>query len=128
MPLASLPIIFAVAGAIRRRSIVDARAMCSMSELAPGSNWSVITPRRVIASNVIGPTKRVAVAVMIATTSWPRFCSPRATSTALYAPIPPVTPRAISMVKRDCLPRLFDLLAVFGDLGHGPGDDFLLGN
>ena len=33
---------------------------------------------------------------MIAATSCPRFCRPRATSTALYAPIPPVTPRAMS--------------------------------
>jgi hypothetical protein len=35
----------------------------------------------VIASNVIGPTKRVALAVITATTSWPFFWRPRATST-----------------------------------------------
>ena len=58
--------------------------------------FEAITRRRVIASKVTGPTKRVAECVITATTSWPRFCSPRATSTALYAPIPPVTPRAIS--------------------------------
>src|SRR3954467_12024356 len=56
----------------------------------------MMTPRRVIASNVSGPTNFVADRVITAATSWPRFCSPRATSTALYAPIPPVTPRAIS--------------------------------
>src|SRR3954468_13319016 len=55
-----------------------------------------MTPRRVIASNVSGPTNFVADRVITAATSWPRFCSPRATSTDLYAPIPPVTPRAIS--------------------------------
>ena len=46
---------FAVAGAMSSRSIVDASAMCSMSALAPGSNWSVMTRRRVMASNVTGP-------------------------------------------------------------------------
>src|SRR3954463_5354853 len=55
-----------------------------------------MTPRRVIASNVSGPTNFVADRVITAAISWPRFCSPRATSTALYAPIPPVTPSAIS--------------------------------
>ena len=73
----------AVAGAMSSRSIVEASAMCSMSALAPGSNWSVMTRLRVMASKVTGPTKRVADAVMMATTSWPRVCSPRATSTAL---------------------------------------------
>ena len=32
--------------------------MCSMSALAPGFHWSVMTSRRVIASKVSGPTKR----------------------------------------------------------------------
>ena len=57
--------------------------MCSMSAFAPGFHCDVITGRRVIASNVIGPTNRVAARVMTATTSCPRFCSPRHTSTAL---------------------------------------------
>ena len=43
----------------------------------------VITGRRVIASKVTSPTNLRADRDMIATTSWPRFCSPRATSTAL---------------------------------------------
>src|SRR5438874_2041573 len=37
-----------------------------------------MTRRRVIASNVTGPTNRVADAVMTATTSSPRFASPGA--------------------------------------------------
>ncbi len=57
--------------------------MCSISALAPRAYWSVITGRRVIASNVTSPTKAVADRVMIAATSWPRFCSSRTTSTAL---------------------------------------------
>src|SRR5215471_11869238 len=56
-----------------------------------------MTRRWVIASNVSGPTNRVADGVMIETTSWPRFCSLRATSTALYAPTPPVTPSATNI-------------------------------
>ena len=83
MPFANLPMMLAVAGATSSRSIVDASAMCSMSALAPGANWSVMTGCRVIASKVIGPTNFAAVAVMTATTSWPRFCRPRTTSTAL---------------------------------------------
>src|SRR5438876_1934440 len=57
-----------------------------------------MTCRRVIASKVTGPTKRVAECVITATTSCPRFCSPRATSTALYAPMPPVTPSATRLM------------------------------
>jgi hypothetical protein len=83
MPFASLPIVFAVAGATSRRPMSVASAMCSMLALAPRAYWSVITGRRVIASNVTSPTNFRADRVMIATTSWPRFCSPRATSTAL---------------------------------------------
>src|SRR5438105_8465258 len=55
-----------------------------------------MTRRRVIASNVTAPTNFVAECVITATTSCPRFCSPRTTSTALYAPIPPVTPSVIN--------------------------------
>ena len=57
---------------------------------------SVDTGRRVIASKVSGPTKFVAPWLITATTSCPRFWSPRHTSTDLYAPIPPVTPSAIN--------------------------------
>src|SRR5215471_1670412 len=85
-----------------------------------------MTRRRVIASNVTRPTNRVAECVITATTSWPRFCSPRATSTALYAPMPPVTPSAMSdmamtdqLLRLECLVR--DLLDLFRD-------DFLLGD
>src|SRR3954466_2364460 len=81
-----------------------------------------MTRRRVIASNVTGPTNRVAACVITATTSWPRFCSPRATSTALYAPMPPVTPSAI---------RAIDLFARFLfalERLDSPGDHFLGGD
>jgi hypothetical protein len=74
--------------------MASAIAMCSMSALASGVqsirplrpppwNCAVITGRRVIASNVSAPTKRVAERVITATTSCPCFCSPRHTSTAL---------------------------------------------
>ena len=49
----------------------------------PARTGSVITGWRVIASKVSGPTKRRAARVITACTSWPRFCSSRATSTAL---------------------------------------------
>ena len=83
MPLANLPTVLAVAGAMSSRLMSVAIEMCSMSALLPGLHWSVITRRLVIASNVSGPTKRRADRVMMATTSWPRFCRPRATSIAL---------------------------------------------
>src|SRR6476646_10370609 len=51
-----------------------------------------------MASNVTSPTNFRADRVITATTSWPCCCNPRATSTALYAPIPPVTPRAINAI------------------------------
>src|SRR5262245_14297240 len=119
IPFASLPMMLAVAGAMSRRSIDDASAMCSMSALAPGSNCPVMTRRFVIASKVSAPTNWVAEAVMIATTSCPRFCSPRATSTALYAPIPPVTPSAINMTS---------FALGFADLLDGLGEHLLLGD
>ena len=83
MPLANLPMTLAVAGATSSRAMSDASAMCSMSALAPGAHWSVMTRRRVIASKVTSPTNLRAERVMMATTSWSRFCSSRATSTAL---------------------------------------------
>ena len=55
-PLANLPMVLAVAGATSSRSMLEAIAMCSMSALAPGFHWSVMTSRRVIASKVSGPT------------------------------------------------------------------------
>ena len=73
----------AVAGATSSRSIDEASEMCSMSALAPGSNWPVMTRWRVMASKVSGPTNSVAARVMTTTTSWPAFCRPRTTSTAL---------------------------------------------
>ena len=83
MPLANLPMTLAVHGATSSRSIESAIATCSMSAFMPGFHCDVMTGRRVIASRVTGPTKRAADRVMTATTSCPRFCSPRHTSTAL---------------------------------------------
>src|SRR4249919_1451511 len=97
-----------------------------------------MTRRRVIASNVIGPTNRVAACVITATTSWPRFCRPRATSTALYAPMPPVTPRATRAMtvgefaswwigdSSHHVTNSFSLRFVPLDHLHLFGDDFLL--
>ena len=56
----------AVAGATTNSSMSEAKAICSMSALAPRENWSVITRRRVIASNVSGPMNRRADRVMTA--------------------------------------------------------------
>jgi hypothetical protein len=61
----------------------EAMEMCSMSALAPGFHWSVMTARLVMASKVSGATKRRAERVITATTSWPCCCRPRAISTAL---------------------------------------------
>ena len=83
MPLANLPRMLAVAGATMSRSMLDASAMCSMSEFAPGSNWLVSTRCRVIASKVSSPTNWRAERVMTATTSCPCFWRPRTTSTDL---------------------------------------------
>jgi hypothetical protein len=44
-------------------------AMCSISAFIPARHCEVITGRRVIASNVTGPTNFAAARVMTATTS-----------------------------------------------------------
>ena len=87
-PWANLAMTLAVHGATSSRAARSAMAMCSMSrELDPESgrapNWDVMTGCLVIASKVSGPTNFVADRVITATTSCPRFCSPRHTSTAL---------------------------------------------
>ena len=69
MPLANLPITLAVHGATSSIAMPSAIAMCSMSAFMPGFHCDVITGRRVIASNVTGPTNRAAERVMTATTS-----------------------------------------------------------
>ena len=82
-PCANFAIVFAVAGTTSSRSDWSASAMCSMSALSPGAHWLDTTRRRVIASKVSSPTKRRAARVITTVTSWPRFCRPRTTSTAL---------------------------------------------
>src|SRR5688572_17516327 len=125
MPLANLPITLAVHGATSSSAMPSAIAMCSMSAFMPGRHCDVITRRRVIASNVTGPTNRAADRVMIATTSWPRFWSPRHTSTALYAPTPPDTPNAISDTSFQ-LPMSWELSEFFLDLLDLPAKDLAL--
>jgi hypothetical protein len=55
---------------------------------------SVITGAPDMAWNVRGPTNSVACLVITTCTEAPSFCSPRKTSTALYAAMHPVTPSA----------------------------------
>ena len=74
---------FAVAGATSSSADVGRERDVLDVGVGAGANWVVMTRRRVIASNVTGPTNRRADRVITAATSWPRFCSPRATSTAL---------------------------------------------
>ncbi len=82
-PWASLPMVLAVAGTTSSRSDAVASAMCSMSALRPGAHWLVTTRRWVMASKVSSPTNRRALCVITTVTSWPLFCRPRTTSTAL---------------------------------------------
>ena len=60
MPLANLPMTFAVHGATSSSAIWSPIAMCSMSALAPGFHCDVMTGRRVIASNVSALLKPAA--------------------------------------------------------------------
>jgi len=58
MPWAARAMVLAVAGATRTSAASVASAMCSMSALAPGVHWLVMTGRWVMASKVSGATKR----------------------------------------------------------------------
>ena len=93
IPQAILARMFAVAGAMRNKSARLASATCSTSHVAGRSNVSHATgwPERV--SKVSGATKRPAFFVITTYTSAPCFCSRRSSSQALYAAMPPVTPR-----------------------------------
>ena len=84
MPAANLPMMLAVAGATSsRRDVGRERDVLDVGVGARATTASVITRRLVIASKVTSPTNRRADRVITAATSWPRFCNPRATSTAL---------------------------------------------
>ena len=91
MPAAYLPSSFAVAGATTTRSALWPSRVCgigsgpSNSEVRAGSDAS--------AENVSAPTNRCASSVRTGATCTPASTSRRHTSTALYAAIPPLTPR-----------------------------------
>ena len=86
-------LLFAVAGAMRNKSARLASAMCSTSHVAGRSNVSQATGCPESVSKVSGATKRPAFFVITTYTSTPCFCSRRSSSQALYAAMPPVTPR-----------------------------------
>jgi hypothetical protein len=111
-PVASLAIVFAVAGAIRYTSarstsarwLMGARSGTGSPGYEPragsGSNSLLSTGAPVNASNDVFPTNRSLAGVWITRTAWPALTARRAVSRALYAAIPPLTP----MSNRDMPP------------------------
>ena len=97
MPPRIFPRIFAVAGAITRRLARCAREMCPISDSAMRSNRSVQTGFFERVCRVRGVMNRAPEAVRITRTPAPSLRSVRTISHALYAAIPPVTPRTISL-------------------------------
>src|SRR5579885_2624041 len=100
MPCANLAKISADAGATTSASQRCASAMCSMALSSVASaveepNMPVMTFCPVSAANVSGRTNSWACAVITTSTVCARSCSARASSAALYAAMPPVTPRTI---------------------------------
>src|SRR3984957_16658773 len=101
MPCAKWARMSAVAGATSSRSVRWATAMCSMalSTLAgaasSAANISVMTFLPVSAAKVSGVMNSCAERVITTCTSSFSCCRRRTSSAALYAAIPPVTPRTI---------------------------------
>ena len=93
-PFANFAITLAVAGAMMTTSAFSASEMCSISQACWRSNVSVTVRLCVSASNVSGCTNCVAFAVMMTFTSACCLTSAEASSQALYAAMPPVTPRS----------------------------------
>src|SRR5262249_45420762 len=98
-PFANLAITSAVAGATTSASIDCATAMCSTADSmlgswAPSPNRSVMTFSPLRAAKVSGRTNSCAARVITTWTRTLRSCSRRTSSAALYAAIPPATPRA----------------------------------
>src|ERR1700758_3576394 len=88
-----------VAGATTSASIAWATARCSMAESmfgssVPASNMPVMTFSPERAAKVRGRTNSCAACVMTTCTRIPRSWRRRTISAALYAAMPPVTPRA----------------------------------
>src|ERR1700730_14962449 len=68
-------------------------ALESVSSELVEENRLVITLRPLSAANVRGLTNSVAPAVITTSTAKPRWIRPRQSSAALYAAMPPATPR-----------------------------------
>src|SRR5437588_5284295 len=121
IPNASFAITFAVAGAITTTSASCAMRTCRT--LSGSSNTSVRTGLPESAANVASPTNLVAPAVITTCTSAPAWRSLLVRMAALYAAIPPVTPRRTrlpdsgDLLDADTLGPLEDDLAL-GDLLH----------
>src|SRR5580692_1683424 len=104
MPWANLARTSAVAGTTSSASIDCATAMCSTAEsifgcsAEPAPNMSVMTFSPESAAKVRGRINSWAARVMTTCTRTPRSCSSRTISAALYAAMPPLTPRAIFMI------------------------------
>src|SRR3954471_13438495 len=102
MPCANLASTSAVAGTTTRASMACATEMCSTAESIfgcsfPAENISVITFSPESAAKVSGRMNSWAERVMMTCTRIPRSCSRRTISAALYAAMPPETPRATFM-------------------------------
>ena len=82
MPLASLPIMFAVAGATTKRSARSASAICSRGA-GPSSNILTYTGLCESVSKVSGATNRAAFSVMTTWTLAPALTKSRITSPIL---------------------------------------------
>src|SRR6056297_3433397 len=95
IPLAILPIILAVAGAIRNKSAFLASEICLTSKLSGGLNKLLSTGLWVIDLKVRGLINSVADSVIITSTFAPNLISRLATSTILYAATPPLIPKTI---------------------------------
>src|SRR5512147_671576 len=95
IPVASLAITFAVAGAMRRTSADSARRMWPISDSSVRSNRERATGCLESVCNVRGVTNSSAARERITRTLAPALSSARTRSGALYAAMPPVTPRRI---------------------------------
>jgi hypothetical protein len=93
MPAAMRAMKSAVAGATTTMSASSASRMWPISASDAGSNRSSATAAPDSVCSVSGVMKRVAASVITTRTVAPAFTYRRTSSAALYAAIPPVTPR-----------------------------------
>ena len=104
-PWASLAIVLADAGAIEV-GVGVAHELEVAGRVVRGGSWPGKAPRAgsrsnspvstgapVSAAKDAAPTNRCAVGVWITRTAWPAFVARRTSSSALYAAMPPLTPR-----------------------------------